>query len=136
MTCLVFPFAVLSSLLFTRHYSARCFLHILCGNPKFFSAKSVYKSGWYLESLLTCKVPGRPDRKRVLSIRLSTSGGSCLNVVAHCSSLMTKNRAYKVQFLYALTPLLYLILIDTSDYANCITSASSSFNSSRDNDGT
>ncbi len=47
-----------------------------------------------------------------------------------------KSRAYRFQFLYALTLLLYLILIDMIDYANCITSASSSFNSSIDKEGT
>ena len=46
--------------------------------------------------------------------------------------LWQKNRAYRFHFLYALTLLLYLILID---YANCITSASSSLASSNVNFG-
>ena len=46
---------------------------------------------------------------------------------------MAKNRTYRFQFLYALTLLLYLILID---YTNCKTLVSISLNSSSDNSGT
>lgn len=37
-----------------------------------------------------------------------------------CSPFMAENRAYSFSFLYALTLLLYSILTDTIDYANCL----------------
>ncbi len=57
----------------------------------------------------------------------------CLSFII--SPLMAKNRAYRFQFLYALMLLLYLILIDMIDYANCMTSDSISFMSLSSNSG-
>ncbi len=62
--------------------------------------------------------------------------GVGLNVVAHVPPLWQKIEHIDHTFLYALTLLLYYILIDMIDYANCITLVSSSFSSSIDKDGT